>query len=263
MKLLENKNAIVCGSTKGIGKAIAEAFARNGCNLFLFSRDPKRLSEVKQEFEEKYEIKVEYLVADFNSATKVEEVITNFFDFKYKGKIDILINNVRGPMPVNLLDSSDDLIRETFERHIISSHILAKTVISNMFQNKTKGRIINICDNIALAPYPGLGLSFVRAAEIAWAKTLAMELAPYNITVNNILPGPTETEGLKKIIDKLAQNENMEYETKNMKIIEYLPMKRYAKTSDIANAALFLASDKSGYITGSNIKIDGAFNLVL
>jgi len=263
MKLLENKTAIVCGSTKGIGKSIAEAFARNGCNLFLFSRDLSRLSEVKQGIEEKYKIKVEYLVADFNSGTEVKEVLSEFFHFKYKGKIDILINNVRGPMPVNLLDSSDDLIRETFERHIISSHIIAKKVISNMLQNKTKGRIINICDNTALTPYPGLGLSFVRAAEIAMAKNLAMELAQYNITVNNILPGPTETEGLKKIIDKLAQDENMKYETKNMKVIESLPMKRYANTSEIANAALFLASDKSDYITGSNIKIDGAFNIAL
>ena len=133
--------------------------------------------------------------------------------------------------------------------------------VKSMISQNISGKIINICANTSIAPYPELGLSSIRAAEIYWAKSLALELAQYQITVNNILPGPTDTDGLKNIIKILAQKEGITYEEKSSQIIKTLPFKRYAKPIEIAHAALFLASDNASYITGANIKVDGGFNI--
>ncbi len=148
-----------------------------------------------------------------------------------------------------------------FERHIISNHIIANALIENFLSKKNTGRIINICDNTSIAPYPSLGLSAIRAAEISWALTLALELAQHGITVNNILPGPTDTLGLEEIIKIIAKEQNVSYEAKRDEIINSLPMKRLALPEEIAYVALFLASEKASYITGSNIKVDGGFNV--
>lgn len=257
---LENKTAVVCGSTQGIGYAIAKLFAANGYNLLLITHDEEKLKKVKDEINKLFTVKVEYLVADFNDSDEVQEVVDSFLR-RSDIKIDILVNNVRGPMPAVLFNSKKTLLREVFERHIISNHIITNAVIKNFLSKKNTGRIINICDNTSIAPYPSLGLSAIRAAEISWALTLALELAPYGITVNNILPGPTDTPGLEKIMKILAKEQNVSYEAKKNEIINSLPMKRFALPEEIANVALFIASEKASYITGSNIKVDGGFNV--
>jgi 3-oxoacyl-[acyl-carrier protein] reductase len=257
---LEKKTAVVCGGTQGIGYAIAKLFAANGCNLLLITHNENKLRKVQDEIIKSFSVKVEYLVADFNNSDEVQKVVDRFF----KGSditIDILINNVRGPMPAVLFKSDITLLREVFERHIISNHIITNAVVENILSKKNTGRLINICDNTSIAPYPSLGLSAIRAAEISWALTLSLELAPLGITVNNILPGPTDTHGLEKIIKIIAKEQNVSYEAKRNEIINTLPMKRLALPDEIANVALFLASDKASYITGSNIKVDGGFNV--
>lgn len=259
---LKNKTAIVCGSTQGIGRAIANIFADNGCNLILITHDEAKLRQVQQEIIDKFGVEVEYLVIDFNNSEQVKNVANGYFD-NFSKKIDILVNNVRGPLPASLVNSNKEALIEVFGRHIISSHEITSVVIKNMLHYKTSGRIINICDNTSIAPYPALGLSAIRAAEIAWGQTLSIELAKFGITVNNILPGPTYTPGLEKIIRIIAQNEGISYEEKLNEILISLPLRRMARPEEIANVALFLASEKSSYITGSNIKVDGGFNVFI
>ena len=259
---LQNRTAIVCGCTQGIGYEIAKLFAANNCNLVLVSHDEEKLFNLQNALSSEFSVKTEYLVADFNDSYKVRDVIETYL-INSRNKINILVNNTRGPMPAFLYVSRKELLREVFERHVISSHEITQVVINNMIEHNLSGKIINICDNTSLAPYPGLGLSSIRSAEIAWGLTLAKELAKFGITVNNILPGPTDTAGLKKIIKIIAQNEGKSYEDKLKEIINSLPFKRFAHPSEIANVALFLASDKSSYITGSNIKVDGGFNLTI
>lgn len=259
---LKNKTAIVCGSTQGIGLAIAKLFAANGCNLILVTHDEEKLRKVKQEIITEYSIKTDYLVADFNDSKGVRDVLGASL-INADLKIDILVNNVRGPMPAVLVNTNDELFREVFERHVLSNHEITAIVSKNMIQHNISGRIINICDNTSLAPYPSLGLSSIRAAEIAWGQTLSKELAKYGITVNNILPGPTDTPGLEKIIRIIAENEGMSYESKLSDILKSLPFKRLARPEEIAHVALFIASEKSSYVTGSNIKVDGGFNVFI
>lgn len=259
---LKDKTAIVCGCTKGIGFAIAELFAANGCNLILFARNEEKLKILQEEWQDTYGVYVRYLLADFSNSDKVKSTIEEFYK-NNNVKIDILVNNVGGISPNYLFKSSAESMWEVFERHIMSSHYITIATVSNMKSNDSFGKIINICSNTSISPYYGLGLSSIRASEIYSAKTLAIELAQFKIMVNNILPGATNTEELNKVIHFLAENEGISYVQKYEQIINSLPLKRLAEPIDIAQVALFLASDKCSYITGSNIKVDGGFNVTL
>ena len=124
--------------------------------------------------------------------------------------------------------------------------------------NKTEWKF-NIVDTIYHTPYPGLGLSTVRASEVSWAKALSFEVAKDGITVNNILPGPTDTDGFKEVMKIIAVEKGVSYEEFKQSVIELVPVKRFAAPSEIANAALFLASREAAYVTGTNLTIDGGF----
>lgn len=261
-KELKNKTAIICGGTEGIGFAIAKLFASNGCNLVIISHNEENLKKTSISLENAFKTKVDYLIADLNNTDALRIVLDDFFS-ESKILINILVNNVRGPMPAILYKSNIEILKEVFERHVISNQIITSKVVEKLVSKKKPGRIINICDNTSIAPYPSLGLSSIRAAEISWALSLSLELASFGITVNNILPGPTDTTGLKQIINIIAENQNISYEEKRNEILDSLPLKRFARPEEIANVALFLASEKSSYITGSNIKVDGGFNINL
>ena len=256
---LSGKKAIICGGTLGIGDAIAKLFASKGCDLVLISHNKSNLKARQEEIINKFKVKVEFLIADFDNNNLVKKVISNYF--LENNDINILVNNVGSHFPNKIIDSSSVLLRKVFERHVLSAHEITLATVKSMISQNISGKIINICANTSIAPYPELGLSSIRAAEIYWAKSLALELAQYQITVNNILPGPTDTDGLKNIIKILAQKEGITYEEKSSQIIKTLPFKRYAKPIEIAHAALFLASDNASYITGANIKVDGGFNI--
>ena len=249
---LRNKKAVVCGSTQGIGKAIAEELSRQGVNLTLIARDKEALENVVKKLDTSLGQSHDYLCVDF-SDDNFENKISDLSSLN----IDILINNTGGPASGPITDANPDDFLLAFKMHLLNNQLLIKKVIDNMKKNSF-GRIINIISTSVKAPIPGLGVSnTIRAAVANWAKTLSLELGPYGITVNNVLPGFTSTNRLKSLIKKKStilgkSISEVESEMKNT-----VPLKRFGDASEVANAVIFLASGQSDYINGETLHING------
>ena len=249
---LRNKKAVVCGSTQGIGKAIAEELSRQGVNLTLIARDKEALENVVKKLDTSLGQSHDYLCVDF-SDDNFENKISDLSSLN----IDILINNTGGPASGPITDASTDDFLLAFKMHLLNNQLLIKKVIDNMKKNSF-GRIIIIISTSVKAPIPGLGVSnTIRAAVANWAKTLSFELGPYGITVNNVLPGFTSTNRLKSLIKKKStilgkSISEVESEMKNT-----VPLKRFGDASEVANAVVFLSSPAASYINGINLPVDG------
>ena len=249
---LRNKKAVVCGSTQGIGRAIAEELASQGVNLILIARDKEALEDVIKKLDKSLGQIHHYMCIDFsdeNFENKINDLSSN--------NIDILINNTGGPAAGPITDANQDDFLLAFRMHLLNNQILVQKVIDGMKKNSF-GRIINIISTSVKAPIPGLGVSnTIRAAVANWAKTLSLELGPYGITVNNVLPGFTSTNRLKSLIEKKSvilgkSISDVETEMKNT-----VPLKRFGKASEVANAVVFLSSPAASYINGINLPVDG------
>lgn len=258
---IQNKNALVCGSTQGIGKATAIALAKEGVNITLIARNEEKLKLVLAElneccqYERSREQKHNYLVADFSNPKEVQEKVTNFIS-KNHG-FHILINNTGGPRSGAILEATLDQFQQAFVQHLQCNHVLAQAVIPFM-KKQCFGRIVNIISTSVKEPIEGLGVSnTIRNAVGNWAKTLATEIGNHGITVNNVLPGFTETERLSEIINIKAKKEKTTIEQMTEIMKNYAPAKRFAKPEETANAIVFLASERASYITGINLPVDG------
>ena len=198
----------------------------------------------------------DYISTNFDDLSSFKKITNDFFT-NYKGKVDILINNSSGPPMGALLDSSTSDFQLAFNRLLYTSHHLVKLITPFMINNDF-GRIINITSTSVDRVIPGLGVSnTVRGAVTQWAKTLAIELGSYNITVNNVLPGYTKTSRL----DELAKSKSLDKKISVDKIYNEWAnnnsVKRIGQPEEIANAIIFLCEQLSGYITGQNIIVDG------
>lgn len=250
---LNNKNALVCGSTQGIGKATALALAKEGVNVTLVARNRDKLKAVLAELPK--DRSHNYIVADFSNPRALQEQVIKFVEKNYG--FHILINNTGGPRPGDILNASLTEFETGYTQHLKCNHLLAQATVPFM-KSEGFGRIINIISTSVKEPIEGLGVSnTIRGAVANWSKTLSQELAPFDITVNNVLPGFTETERLTDIIKIKANIENVSIEdmTKTMK--NYTPAKRFASPLEVANAITFLASDAASYINGINLPVDG------
>ena len=252
---LENKNALVCGSSQGMGKAIAIQLAKQGANVTLFARNLEKLNEVRSELanngsQEHYAICADFSDPEYVSRALDEHlsVIPNFH---------ILINNTGGPAPgpANSADSSAFLA--AFNQHLINNHQITQKLIGGMKQ-AGYGRIINVISTSVKQPLPNLGVSnTVRGAVASWAKTMANELGAFGITVNNVLPGATNTVRLEAIIKNKAAAKNLTIAEMEAEEKSIIPMRRFGEAEEFADACAFLASPSAGYITGINLPIDG------
>lgn len=250
------KNALVCGSTKGIGFAIAKELALLGANVTLMARNGALLERVVRDLaiindQQKHS----FLAADFSKPNQVKEVIEA--QTSQHKIFNILVNNSGGPMPGPIVTAKEEEFLSAFNAHLLSSHHLVQGVVDGMKQSGY-GRIINIISTSVKAPLKGLGVSnTIRAAVANWSKTLAGELAPMGITVNNVLPGATATDRLKQIIEGKAQKQNHEITEVEHEMLAEIPMNRFAQPEELAYAVCFLASPFAAYITGVNIPVDG------
>ena len=251
---LNNKVALVIASSQGLGKAIAEKLVKEGANVMLTSRNAEKLAAVKSELDALDKGKVSFFPADITNAEDIKLLVrkTN----EVFGKIDILINNAGGPPGGSFETVSDKDWQHAFELNLLSYIRIIREVLPDL--KKTGGRIINIASSSTKQPIPELILSNTfRLGIVGLAKSLAEELAPYNILVNTVSPGRIETdrvEHLDKIrADKLGvSQEKVKEDAKNT-----IPLKRYGTPEEFANVVVFLVSDASTYITGSSILVDG------
>ncbi|MFY0712841.1 SDR family oxidoreductase [Seonamhaeicola sp. NFXS20] len=250
---LNNKNALVCGSTQGIGKATAIALAQEGVNVTLVARNREKLKAVLTELPQHRNHS--YIVADFSKPRELQEQVIKFIDKNYG--FHIVVNNTGGPRSGDILNASLDEFENAFTMHIKCNHVLAQATIPFM-KKEGFGRIINIISTSVKEPIPMLGVSnTIRGAVGNWSKTLSTEVASFGITVNNVLPGFTETERLNEIIKIKATIEERTPDEMAQIMKNYTPAKRFAKPEEVANAVVFLASDCAAYINGINIPIDG------
>lgn len=252
---LTGKRALVCGSTQGIGKAVAIELAFMGAHVTLLARNADELEKTRAGLMNYKNQRHHILVADFTRSDELKEKVNQYL---LKGnEIHILVNNTGGPAAGKIIEEEPQKFLEVFNQHLINNHILSKLVIDGMIASGY-GRIINIISTSVKTPLPNLGVSnTIRGAVANWAKTLANEVAEYGITVNNVLPGATKTQRLQSIIQNKALKEGKEIETIEQEMQNEIPMKRFGEASEVANAVCFLASPAASYITGINLPVDG------
>jgi 3-oxoacyl-[acyl-carrier protein] reductase len=257
---LTGKTAVVCGSTQGIGYAAATELASLGAHVVLVARNEEKLIQAVKSLPNNGSQQHSYLVADFQHPQSVQNAIT---EFAAKHTAHILVNNTGGPAPGPAIDSDIEAFRQAFNAHLINNHILVQALVPGM-KAAGYGRIINVISTSVKQPLPNLGVSnTIRGSVANWSKTLAMELGQFNITVNNVLPGATETGRLEAIMQNKAQKTGLTPDDVKHEMSEEVPMKRLAKPEEVANAIAFLASPAASYINGINVPVDGGRTLCL
>ena len=250
---LNNKYALVCGSTAGIGKATALALAQEGVIVTLIARNETKLKATLAELPQHR--KHDYIVADFSNPMELKEKVETYI--KSNHGFHILINNTGGPAGGPIFSAKVEEFENAFTQHLKCNHVLVQATVPYM-KSEAYGRIINVISTSVKQPLDGLGVSnTVRGAVANWSKTLANELGQFGITVNNVLPGATGTERLTEIIkNKAAKTGTTEEESANT-MKNAVPAKRFAQPSELADAITFLASERAAYINGINLPVDG------
>jgi 3-oxoacyl-[acyl-carrier protein] reductase len=257
---LTGKTAVVCGATQGIGFAAATELAEMGARIILFARNEEALKKAASSLPTPSQQQHGYLVADFQHPQQVEEAMRAFVQ---QDTAQILVNNTGGPAPGPAIEADVDAFRLAFNHHLICNQIIAQLLVPQM-KAAGYGRIINVISTSVKQPLPNLGVSnTIRGAVANWSKTLAMELGPFQITVNNVLPGATQTGRLAQIIHNKAEKTGKSDADVSHEMASEVPMKRLAQPQEIAAAIAFLASPAASYINGINVPVDGGRTLCL
>lgn len=250
----KNRRALVCGASQGIGEATALFLAEGGASVILVARNPEKLKDVLSRLSTNHNQKHDILALDLSQHEKLNEALNPALS---QGSIDIVVNNAGGPKSGPLLEATPDDFLDGFQSHLLAATIIAKKVIPGM-KEKKYGRFINIISTSVKAPIANLGVSnTIRGAMASWAKSLANEVAPFHITVNNVLPGYTETPRLEALALAASQKQNKSVEDIKAQWLSVTPAKRFASPFEVAYAIGFLASASAGYINGINLPVDG------
>lgn len=252
---LTNKTALVCGASQGLGLACATELALMGATVIAASRNESKLQSAIKSLDASRRQQHGFLVLDLSNPEEVKQTVTSFLA---KGNnIDILINNAGGPPSAPMIETDAAEIEKAFRTHVISSHILAQLAVPGM-KAVGFGRIVNIVSTSVKQPINGLGISnLVRAAVANWAKTLANEISSFGITVNNVLPGYTNTDRLDYLFTKQAAEQGASKEDVYKRMTALIPAGRLGEPAEFGAAVAFLCSPAAAYINGINLPVDG------
>ncbi len=255
MNELHGRRALVGGGSQGIGRACAEALARGGASVTLLARDREALAAVCGGLPRSAGQTHAWLSVDFRDPDGLKRSVAEHL--AQSGPIEILINNTGGPAAGPLAAAQPTAFGDALQMHIVCSQLLVQTLLPGM-QARGYGRIINIISTSVRQPIPGLGVSnTIRAAVAGWAKTLAGELGPLGITVNNVLPGYTDTARLRSLIQARASGGGQTAEQVEQRMKADIPLGRFGRPEEIAAAVVFLASPAAAYISGVSLPVDG------
>jgi 3-oxoacyl-[acyl-carrier protein] reductase len=248
---LVGRRALVGGSSQGIGKAAAIELAQLGASVTLLARNEGRLREAMAELPRPQNQQHGIMVADFTDPANVRAALAKDSAFH------ILINNTGGPKGGPAHSAATEEFEAAFRMHVVSGQILVQGLLPTMKAAKF-GRIVNIISTSVKAPIPDLGVSnTIRAAVANWAKTLAGELGPFGITVNNVLPGFTETARLAQLFIGKAEKTGRTLEQVREEAMAAIPARRLGRPEEVAAAVAFLCTPAAAYINGINVPVDG------
>ena len=252
---LTGKHALVCGASQGIGRAAAIELAQLGAHVTLLSRSRESLEAVLAELPKLNAAQTHaYAAADMNDhpalRAKVEDVANT-------RPVQIVVNNSGGPPGGPAHTAALDDFRIAFNQHLMAAQIVLQAVLPGM-RAANYGRVINVISTSVKEPIRNLGVSnTIRGAVASWAKTLATELGPSGITVNNVLPGYTRTQRLEQILTDRVRASGQSQEAVAKSMLASVPAGRFADASEIAAVIAFLASPAAGYVNGINVPVDG------
>ena len=252
---LQGKSALVCGASRGIGRAAALELGRLGASVTLVARNEDSLSAALAELQAAApQGQHQRLVCDFDLPDHAAETLAPFLQ---SNPVQILVNNSGGPPGGPLLNAQELDFLLPFKRHLVCSQMLVQLTLPAM-REAGYGRIVNIVSTSVREPIPGLGVSnTVRGAVAGWAKTLATELGPDQITVNNVLPGFTSTERLDEIISATAERGGTTAEAVATGMLATVPFGRFARPEEVGDLVAFLATPAASFISGQSIAADG------
>lgn len=254
---LTHRAALVCGSSSGLGLAIGEALAREGCRVALNGRDPDRLERAVRTVTAAAATDVVGIPADVSdraaAATLVADVERRF------GQLDILVCNAGGPPATSFRTAAQDSWQAAIELNLLSTIHLCRAAVPGM-RARGWGRVVCLTSVAAKQPLGDLILSTTaRAGVVGFAKALADEVAADGVTINVILPGYMRTERVQELQQQRAANLGQPAEEITRRLVENIPMKRMGEPSELAAVVTFLASDRASYVTGTALQVDGGF----
>jgi 3-oxoacyl-[acyl-carrier protein] reductase len=259
---LSGKHALVCGGSQGIGRAAGIELAKLGADVTLLSRSRESLEAALNALPVVHATQEHaYIAADMRDhatlRAKVEATINA------PKPVQILVNNTGGPPNGLAQNASVEEYTDAFHQHLIANQVLVQTVLPGM-RASGYGRIVNVISTSVKEPIRNLGVSnTIRGAVASWAKTLAAELGPFGITVNNVLPGYTKTQRLDEILDNRIKTTGKTAEEIAKTMLASVPLGRFADAAEIANVIAFLASPAASYVNGINVPVDGGRTLSL
>jgi 3-oxoacyl-[acyl-carrier protein] reductase len=252
---LTNKTALVCGASQGLGFACATELALMGANVIAASRDENKLRAAIQKLDTSKGQQHNFLVMDLSNPDAVKQTVSSFL--AKDNVIHILINNAGGPPSAPMIETDAAEIEKAFRTHLISSHVIAQLVFPGM-KKAGFGRLVNITSASVKQPINGLGISnTVRAAVANWAKTLANEISSFGITVNNVLPGYTNTDRVDYLFEKQAAEQGINKDDIFKRMAASIPAGRLGEPAEFGAAVAFLCSPAAAYINGINLPVDG------
>lgn len=251
---LRGKNALVGGATRGIGRATAEVMASLGASVTGIARSSDALAEMAASLDRSEGQQHGWIAAD---SSRPQELAQQVKELAQDRPIHILVNNTGGPPDGPAHTAPVEEFLQAFTNHVVCNQLLLQAVLPGM-RASGYGRIINIISTSVKQPIPGLGVSnTIRGAVASWAKTLANELGPDGITVNNVLPGFTATDRLDEVIAARARRGGLDPDEVAAQLRASVPLRRFAQAAETANAVAFLASPAGSYISGINLPVDG------
>jgi 3-oxoacyl-[acyl-carrier protein] reductase len=255
MTPLNGKRALVCGASQGMGRACAMELARLGAEVTVVARDEAALRLAADGLPRSDGRAHGYLTADFSDPQALRTAVAA--RLAQVGPIHILVNNTGGPPHGAIVDAKPEQFIHAITQHVLCNQLLVQTLLPGM-KASAYGRIVNIISTSVVAPIKGLGVSnTTRGAVANWGRTMAGELAPFGITVNNILPGYTATARLQSLFQAKAEKAKTTVAAIEQQIIDSIPMGRLAAPEEIAAVVGFLATPAASYVTGVNLPVDG------
>lgn len=252
---IANKRALVCGSSQGIGLAAAQALSELGAGVTLVARDPRKLAAAAKTLATPAGQTHDTLAVDFAEPDTLAAAVAARLE--EAGVFQILVNNSGGPPPGPAHAADTEAYLDGFRKHVLCNQLLVQALLPGM-RESDYGRIVNIISTSVREPIQGLGVSnTIRGAVASWAKTLSTELGPDGITVNNVLPGFTDTTRLAALIRSRAEKAGVDDAEIAAGMRAQVPLGRFAEPREVGEAIAFLCTPAAAYISGVSLAVDG------